>query len=72
MKSIFLLNEPSYALIYPNPLPEEIGRRTQLIGPALTAANWRTASPEARQAVAIFSGWGMARMDEEFLDFFPA
>ncbi len=71
MKTIFLLNEPSYPLIYPNPLPEEIGRRTQLIGPVLTAANWRTATTEARQAEAIFSGWGMAKVDEEFLDFFP-
>lgn len=71
MKTIFLLNEPSYPLIYPNPLPEEIGRRTQLIGPVLTAANWRSASAEARQAEAIFSGWGMAKLDEEFLDFFP-
>ncbi|CAM3021424.1 hydroxyacid dehydrogenase [Rariglobus hedericola] len=71
MKSIFLLNDPSYPLIYPNPLPDEIGRRTDLIGPVLSAANWRTASAEARQAEAIFSGWGMAKMDEEFLDFFP-
>lgn len=71
MKSIFLLNDPSYPLIYPNPLPDEIGCRTQLIGPVLSAANWRTASPEARQAEAIFSGWGMAKVDEEFLDFFP-
>ena len=71
MKSIFLLNEPSYPLIYPNPLPDEIGRRTQLVGPVLTAANWRTAGAEARQAEAIFSGWGMARIDEEFLSFFP-
>ena len=71
MKSIFLLNDPSYPLIYPNPLPDQIGRRTQLIGPVLSAANWRTASAEARQAEAIFSGWGMALMDEEFLDFFP-
>lgn len=71
MKSIFLLNDPSYPLIYPNPLPDEIGLRTRLIGPVLSAANWRTASPEARKAEAIFSGWGMARMDEEFLDFFP-
>ncbi|MFA6288972.1 MAG: hydroxyacid dehydrogenase [Opitutaceae bacterium] len=71
MKSIFLLNDPSYPLIYANPLPDEIGRRTQLIGPVLSAANWRTASAEARQAEAIFSGWGMAMMDDEFLDFFP-
>lgn len=71
MKTIFLLNEPSYPLIYPNPLPDELGRRTNLIGPVLTAANWRTASAEARQAEAIFSGWGMAKVDEEFLDFFP-
>ncbi len=71
MKTIFLLNDPSYPLIYPNPLPEEIGRRTRLIGPVLSAANWRTASTEARQAEAIFSGWGMAKVDEEFLDFFP-
>ena len=71
MKTIFLLNEPSYPLIYPDPLPEEIGRRTQLIGPVLTAANWRTAGAEARQAEAVFSGWGMAKMDAEFLDFFP-
>jgi phosphoglycerate dehydrogenase-like enzyme len=71
MKSIFLLNDPSYPLIYPAPLPDEIGRRTQLIGPVLSAANWRTAGPEARQAEAIFSGWGMAKVDEEFLDFFP-
>lgn len=71
MKAIFLLNDPSYPLIYPNPLPEEIGARVDLIGPVLSAANWRTASAEARQAEAIFSGWGMARVDEEFLDFFP-
>lgn len=71
MKSIFLLNDPSYPLIYPNPLPDEIGRRTDLIGPVLSAANWRTASAEARQAEAIFSGWGMAKIDDEFLDFFP-
>lgn len=71
MKAIFLLNEPSYPQIYPDPLPDEIGRRVELIGPVLTAANWRTASPEARQAEAIFSGWGMAKMDAEFLDFFP-
>lgn len=71
MKSIFLLNDPSYPLIYPNPLPDEIGKRTELIGPVLSAANWRTAGAEAREAEAIFSGWGMARVDEEFLDFFP-
>lgn len=71
MKSIFLLNDPSYPLIYPNPLPDEIGRRTDLIGPVLSAANWRTASAEARQAEAIFSGWGMAKIDLEFLRFFP-
>lgn len=71
MKTIFLLNDPSYPLIYPNPLPDEIGRRTRLIGPVLSAANWRTAGAEARQAEAIFSGWGMAKMDGEFLDFFP-
>lgn len=71
MKTIFILNDPSYSVIYPAPLPDEIGRRTQLIGPVLSAANWRTASAEARQAEAIFSGWGMAKMDAEFLEFFP-
>jgi phosphoglycerate dehydrogenase-like enzyme len=71
MKAIFLLNEPSYPQIYPDPLPDEIGRRVELIGPVLTAANWRTASAEARQAEVIFSGWGMAKIDIEFLRFFP-
>ncbi|MEZ0215663.1 MAG: hydroxyacid dehydrogenase [Rariglobus sp.] len=71
MKAIFLLNEASYPQIYPDPLPDEIGKRVELIGPVLTAANWRTASPEARQAEIIFSGWGMAKIDIEFLRFFP-
>lgn len=49
----------------------ELDHRVALVPVALDAENWRTHPEVCREVEIIFSTWGMARMDEEFLAAFP-
>lgn len=74
MKAVYLIPQANHNLIYGPDEQRDIANRVELVAPRLdptTYADYCAAHPEAREAEAIFSGWGMARMDATFFECFP-
>lgn len=72
MKAIYLLPEHNYPLIYGPDEQREIATQVELIA-ARQDAQSLLQQPMGRfaQVEAIFSGWGMAKMDSTFFEHFP-
>lgn len=71
LKGIFILHTNAYDKIYGSSELEEIGRLVDIYAPQQTAESIRQDPSILSQAELIFSGWGMARMDEALLDAAP-
>jgi phosphoglycerate dehydrogenase-like enzyme len=67
LKAIYLLNPEAYDQIYGEPERRAIAELVEIIAPLQTAASVREDPSVLANVDAIFSGWGMARLDEAFL-----
>lgn len=71
MKAIYLLPRHNLDLIYGPDEQRDIAARVELAAPPLDATSYNTWRGNLDDVEAIFSGWGMARMDEAFFSVFP-
>lgn len=68
LKGIYLLWWRAYDWIYSAELRKRIAMDVEMIdAPLIESENWRQHREHLKQAEVIFSGWGMAKIDEEFL-----
>jgi len=66
-QSIFILSEDSFEKIYSPAAREIIAGRTDLLPERLDRGSWKERKDILAEVEFVFSGWGMAWMDEEFL-----
>lgn len=72
MKAIYLLPERNYTLIYGPDEQRDIAARVELVAPRQDALSFLSQPVETFHNVeAIFSGWGMTKMDTAFFERFP-
>jgi phosphoglycerate dehydrogenase-like enzyme len=71
LNGIFLLDTASYPLIYSQSQREEIGKLVHIYAPQQTTTTVAAHPEILAQADVIFSGWGMATLDEQFLKAAP-
>lgn len=71
MKAIYLLPENNLPLIYGPAEQREIAAQVELVAPRLDAQTYSEWRGKLDEVEAIFSGWGMAKMDAGFFDVFP-
>jgi phosphoglycerate dehydrogenase-like enzyme len=71
-KGIYLLNPSSYDLIYGPAERQEISQMVDIYAPLQTAETIAESPAVLAQAEIIISGWGMAVMDEGFLNSAPS
>ncbi len=70
MKAIYLLPEQNFPLIYGPDEQRDIAARVELVAPRQDAQSiWQ--QPIFTDVEAIFSGWGMMKMDAAFFERFP-
>ena len=68
LKGTYLLWERAYDWIYSPELRERIACDVDIVdGPLIEMENWKEHREQLKQVEVIFSGWGMAKIDEEFL-----
>ncbi len=67
LKGVFLLNTEAYEVIYGPQERQEIAQLVDLYAPRQTKESVQNNPSILRDAEVIFSGWGMAVMDEAFL-----
>ena len=71
MNAIYLLSTDSYEKIYGEPERIDISRLVDICGPTQTAETIAVNPDVLNEVDVILSGWGCARMDEEFLRHAP-
>lgn len=71
MNALFLLNSDAYHKIYSPAQQAEIANLVELCGPPQTAQAIAADPTILNEIEIIFSGWGMPRMNEEFLAHCP-
>ncbi len=71
MKAVYLLPRPNLDLIYGPAEQRDIAARVELAAPPLDATTYRAWLGRLDDVEAIFSGWGMAKMDATFFEVFP-
>ena len=67
MKAIYLLHPDAYAKIYSTPEREAIAALVDIVAPPQTAESVHEHPEVLAEVEAIFSGWGMAPLDEALL-----
>lgn len=67
MRAIYLLHTEAYEVIYGPDERQQIENLVEIVAPPQTAASIQADPSPLAQVEAIFSGWGMATMDETFL-----
>jgi phosphoglycerate dehydrogenase-like enzyme len=67
LKAIYLLNPEAYDQIYGESERRAISELVEVIAPLQTAASVREDPAVLADVDLVFSGWGMARLDEPFL-----
>jgi len=72
MKAVYLLSQQYLNLIYGPDEQRDIAARVELPVPPLDATSYLAWRGKLNDVEAIFSGWGMARMDEAFFEVFPS
>ncbi len=70
-KGLYLLSESAFARIYGADTRREIEAQVEMVAPLQTAEMIARDPAALADAQLIFSGWGMARVDEAFLDAAP-
>jgi phosphoglycerate dehydrogenase-like enzyme len=71
MKAVYLLPQHNLDLIYGPAEQRDIAARVELAAPPLDATNFGAWRGRLDDVDAIFSGWGMAKMDAAFFEVFP-
>lgn len=71
LKGLYILDRESFRLIYGETEQEEIARLVDVIGPVQTRETIQANLQLLHDAEVLFSGWGMPRLDEEFLRHAP-
>jgi phosphoglycerate dehydrogenase-like enzyme len=71
MKAVYLLPAHSYDLVYGLDERRDIAARVTLAAPRLDPANFLEQRGSFDDVEAIFSSWGMPRMDAAFFEVFP-
>jgi phosphoglycerate dehydrogenase-like enzyme len=71
MKAVYLLPEHSYDLVYGPDERRDIAARVDIAAPRLDPANFLARRGSFDDVEAIFSSWGMPRMDAAFFEVFP-
>lgn len=72
LKALIILDTFAQELIYGSGLTTEIGRRTELLAPPMTRDEAVARPDLLARAEVVFSGWGMAKLDEPMLAAMPA
>ncbi|MGC9468237.1 MAG: hydroxyacid dehydrogenase [Anaerolineae bacterium] len=72
LKAIYLLNPDAYDKIYGEPERADIDALVEIIAPPQTAASVHGDPAVLADIDVIFSGWGMATLDEAFLAAAPS
>jgi phosphoglycerate dehydrogenase-like enzyme len=67
LKGLFVMHTQAYSTIYGPSELDEIGRLVDIYAPQQTAASVKEDPSVLAEADVIFSGWGMAKMDDAFL-----
>jgi phosphoglycerate dehydrogenase-like enzyme len=67
LKALYLLNPDAYTKIYGEPERATISDLVDIVAPPQTAESVRENPAVLADVDVIFSGWGMARLDEAFL-----
>ena len=70
-KGLYLLSESAFARIYGADTRREIEAQVEIVAPPQTAETIARDPAALADVQLIFSGWGMARVDEAFLDAAP-
>lgn len=71
MKALFLVPERSYQLVYGPDERRDIAARVELVAPRAEPGNLATLRGRMSGVEALFSSWGMAKMDDAFFEVFP-
>jgi len=71
MKALYLLNPDAYVKIYGQAERDAIAALVDVVAPPQTTASVHEDPSVLAGVEAIFSGWGMARLDEDFLSASP-
>lgn len=71
MKAIYLLPQHNLDLIYGLDEQRDIAARVELAAPPLDATTFAAWRGQLDDVHAIFSGWGMAKMNTAFFEVFP-
>lgn len=72
MRAVYLLPQHNLDLIYGPDEQRDIAARVTLAAPPLDASTFAAWRGRLDDVAAIFSGWGMAKMDAEFFEVFPS
>ena len=70
-KGLYLLSESAFARIYGADTRREIGAQVEMVAPLQTAEMIARDPSALADVQLVFSGWGMARVDDAFLDAAP-
>ena len=70
-KGLYLLGESAFARIYGPDSRRDIEAQVEIVAPLQTAESIAADPSALADVTLIFSGWGMARVDEAFLDAAP-
>ena len=70
-KGLYLLGESAFARIYGADTRRDIEAQVEIVAPLQTAESIAADPSALADVTLIFSGWGMARVDEAFLDAAP-
>jgi phosphoglycerate dehydrogenase-like enzyme len=71
MKAVYLLPKHTLDLVYGPAEQRDIAARVELAAPPLDATTYGAWRGQLDGVQAIFSGWGMAKMDAAFFEVFP-
>jgi phosphoglycerate dehydrogenase-like enzyme len=71
MKAVYLLPQHNFERIYGPDEQRDIAERVTLAAPRLDETTYHTWRGKLDEVAAIFSGWGMVKMDATFFEVFP-
>ena len=71
LKGLYLLGKESYEKIYGPTEREDIAKLVDIYAPPQTPESIKENPAILKDAEVIFAGWGVPRMDEEFLAYAP-
>ncbi len=71
MKALFLVSERNFQLVYGPDERRDIAARVELVAPRADPGDLAALRGRMSGVEALFSSWGMAKMDDAFFEVFP-